>query len=162
MSQRCNSFLRENLPKLSLWKRFAILKHVQGKPRRQQGKLMLRRSAFLSSFSDKPLNSLPISSGSNCCSWKPFASRLRTTTNQAPLLSQSSFHGCHSKVGNCGGAGVRVPRVKEAGGWNPGMTLPSMLLLLHWDSVLLVLACSWDGLWGGCYPISRLSSSSAF
>ncbi|KAI9090359.1 hypothetical protein K1719_028694 [Acacia pycnantha] len=46
--------LEEIQAKLNLWKRCVILKSVQGKPKRQQGKLMLKMRTSLSIFSSRP------------------------------------------------------------------------------------------------------------
>jgi hypothetical protein len=106
--------------------------HSQTRAREAERAAKLRRSTFLSSSSDKPRNFLPISSGSNCCSWKPFIFRLRIMTRQFPPYFLWSLRGRLTKeVGNSGKAGRRLPRGEESSEGDPDMISKSTLLLLH-------------------------------
>lgn len=140
------------LARLSYWRHCVILKHEQGKLRKQHSKPMLIRSMLSCSFSDRRHSSLLISSGSNCCSLKISASSLRTKIKLCPVFFQLFYHGFQTKAGKS--RRVRTRQESEST-VNRSERLGDVQLLLQWGWVLPVQVCSLVGLWGGCFHLFK-------
>lgn len=140
--------------KLSCWKLCVILKRERGKLRKQHSKPIQRRSTSSLCFWNRHHNSLPTSSGSNCCNLKTSASSVIVKKNQFLGSFQLAFHGPHTKAGTWRRASAGLEREVA----DQGMRLARVLLLLHWDWVLPVPVCSLDGQWGGCFQLFNLDA----
>ena len=141
------------LARQSCWRHYVILKHEQGKLRKQQSKPMLIRSMLSHSFSNRHHSSLLINSGSNCCSWRTCASSVRTKTNLSQVFFRLAYHGFRTGSDRQRRISTRLER---EGVVNEGVRLENVLLLWQWGWVLPVLVCSLVGPWDGCFHLFKL------
>ncbi len=129
------------LARRSCWRHCVILKHEQGKLRKQQSKPMLIRSTLSHYFSNRHHSSLLINSGSDCCSWRTSATSLRTKTNLFPVFFQMAYLGFQTGAD-------KLRRLERGGVASEGVKLEIVLLLLQWGWVLSALVSSLVGPWG--------------